>query len=197
MDGFITLLQDVIRANGLADADVVVGRRLLTLPGFFRPTKLWDLLVICHGRLIAAFELKSHVGPSFGNNFNNRAEEALGTATDFWTAYREGAFGNDLPRPFIGWLMLVEDAPESRKAVRDSSPHFAVFPEFRGASYLARYDILGRELVQEGLYTAATILASPRFAADEGDYSNLSALTSLKTLITSLAGHIATEAANG
>ena len=44
---------------------------MLTLPGYFRPTKLWDLLVTYKGQLIAAIELKSHVGPSFGNNFNN------------------------------------------------------------------------------------------------------------------------------
>ena len=34
--------------------------------------------------------LKSHVGPSFGNNFNNRTEEAIGTSHDLFTAYREG-----------------------------------------------------------------------------------------------------------
>jgi hypothetical protein len=74
---------------------------VLTLPGFFRPTKLWDLLVIRDRELVAALAFKSHVGPSFGNNFNNRAEEALGTAADFWTAFREGAFGKT-PRPFLG-----------------------------------------------------------------------------------------------
>jgi len=195
MDGFIALIQDVIRANGLGDAHVMIGRRLLTLPGFFRPTKLWDLLVINQGRLVAALELKSQVGPSFGNNFNNRIEEALGTAIDLWTAYREGAFGKEAPRPFVGWLMLVEDAPKSRSPVRDRSPHFEVFPEFQGASYLERYNVLCRKLTQERLYTTATVLASPRTAAENGDYADLSELASLKTFITSFAGHIAAEAA--
>jgi hypothetical protein len=195
MDGFIALVQDVIRANGLGDAHMMIDRRVLTLPGFFRPTKLWDLLVISDKRLIAALELKSHVGPSFGNNFNNRTEEALGTAVDLWTAYREGAFGREAVRPFVGWLMLVEDAPESRSAVRDIAPHFELFPEFRGASYLERYNILCRKLAQERLYTAATVLASPRTAANTGEYMELSELTSLKTFITTFAGHIAAEAA--
>ena len=79
MDGFISLVKDVVRANGLKDADRHQERRVLTLPGYFRPTKLWDLLVINEGRLIAALEFKSQVGPSFGNNFNNRTEEAIGT----------------------------------------------------------------------------------------------------------------------
>ena len=59
------------------------------------------MVVIYKGDLIAAVELKSHVGPSFGNNFNNRTEEAIGTGHDLWTAFREGAFGHQ-PRPFVG-----------------------------------------------------------------------------------------------
>lgn len=194
MDGFIALIKDIIRANGLTDAHMMMERRVLTLPGFFRPTKLWDLLIINDKRLVAALELKSQVGPSFGNNFNNRTEEALGTAVDLWTAFREGAFG-EAPRPFVGWLMLVEDAPESRSPVRDASPHFKVFPEFQGASYLERYNILCRKLTQERHYTTATVMATPRTAAATGDYADLSELTSLKTFVTSFAGHIAAEAA--
>jgi len=194
MDGFISLIQDVTRANGLTDAHMMMGRSVLCLPGFFRPTKLWDLLIINDGRLVAALELKSQVGPSFGNNFNNRTEEAIGTAVDLWTAYREGAFG-EAPRPYVGWLMLVEDAPKSRSPVRDISPHFPLFPEFRNASYLERYNILCRKLTQERLYTTATVLASPRTAAETGNYSDMSEITSLKTFITSFAGHIAAEAA--
>ena len=53
------------------------------------------------------------MGPSFGNNFNNRTEEAIGTAHDFWTAYREKAFG-DQTRPFVDWLMMVEGADKFR-----------------------------------------------------------------------------------
>jgi len=132
MDGFISLVCDIVIANGLVHADIHQKRALLTLPGYFRPTKLWDLLVIHKGQLIAAIEFKSQVGPSFGNNFNNRTEEAIGTAHDLWTAYREGAFGQQ-PRPFVGWLMHVEDAPKSRRPVTDKSPHFPVLDEFKGA----------------------------------------------------------------
>jgi Restriction endonuclease XhoI len=93
MDGFLALVLDIVRANGLAHAHIHQQRSVLTLPGYFRPTKLWDLLVTHNGELIVAIELKSQVGPSFGNNFNNRTEEAIGTAHDLWTAYREEAFG--------------------------------------------------------------------------------------------------------
>lgn len=119
---------------------------------------------------------------------------AIGTAHDLWTAYREGAFGKH-PKPFVGWLMLVEDAPGSRSSVRDASPHFPVFPEFQGASYLQRYNLLCQRLVQEQLYTTASIITSPRTAAADGQYAELDELTSLRTLVTSLAGHVAAEAA--
>lgn len=195
MDGFLALAEALVTANGLTDAEICVQRRVLTLPGFFRPTKLWDMLVMHRGQLVAALEFKSQVGPSFGNNFNNRSEEAIGTAHDLWTAYREGALGKDAPRPFLGWIMLVEDCDASRSPVRDSQPHFPVFPEFRGASYSARYDLLCRKLVQENLYTAAAFLSSPRTAAADGAYQHLSDLTSLRTFVTEFAGHIATVVA--
>ena len=194
MDGFLALLHNIIKANGLAHAEIHQSRAMLTLPGYFRPTKLWDLLVIYKRELIAAIELKSQVGPSFGNNFNNRTEEAIGTAHDLWTAYREEAFGKQ-PRPFVGWLMIIEDAPESRRPVRDASPHFPVFEEFKGASYLQRYDLLCQRLVQEQLYTTAAVITAPKSAVDSGEFSELSSMTSLKTFVTALAGHIAAEAA--
>jgi Restriction endonuclease XhoI len=139
-------------------------------------------------------ELKSQVGPSFGNNFNNRAEEAIGTAVDVWKAYREGAFG-EISRPFVGWLILVEDCDGSRSPVRNSSPHFPVLEEFRGASYAERYNLLCQRLVQEQLYTTASVLLSPRTSVDTGDYCELSDMSSLKTFVTTLAGHVAAEAA--
>jgi hypothetical protein len=194
MDGFVALVIDIVRANGLAHAQIHQRRAVLTLPGYFRPTKLWDLLVIHKGDLIASIELKSQVGPSFGNNFNNRTEEAIGTAHDLWMAYREDAFGKQ-PRPFVGWLMMVEDAPRSRSPVKDTSPHFPVFAEFKNASYLERYDLLCQKLVKEQLYTTAGLITSKRSAATNGEFSEMSAMTGLKTFVTALAGHIAAEAA--
>lgn len=194
MDGFANLVIDLVQANGLAHAQICQQRAVLTLPGYFRPTKLWDLLVMDRGRLIAAIEFKSHVGPSFGNNFNNRAEEAIGTSHDLATAYREGAFGVQ-ERPFVGWLMVMEDAPASRAPVKDKSPHFPVFAEFAGASYLQRYDTLCQKLAREQLYSSAAVIATPRTAVADGAYTELSPMTGLRSFVATLAGHIAAEAA--
>ena len=88
MNGFISLVRDLLRDNGLPDAHVYCDK-CIELPGWYRPEKKWDLLVVADGRLLASLEFKSQVG-SFGNNYNNRTEEAIGSAVDLWTAYREG-----------------------------------------------------------------------------------------------------------
>lgn len=106
---------------------------------------------------------------------------------------REGAFGEQT-KPFIGWLMLLEDCPKSSIPVRDASPHFPIFTEFKDASYAQRYNVLCRKLMQEQLYTAASILTSPRSAVNSGIYAQLSDMTGLRTFVSELAGHVAVEA---
>jgi hypothetical protein len=56
MDGFVSLIKAIILENGLTDAEVFVRSNLVILPGFYRPTKKWDLLTIHHGRLVVAKE---------------------------------------------------------------------------------------------------------------------------------------------
>ncbi len=194
MDGFAALFQELTGANGLEEFKVISGRSKMELPGFFRPTKQWDVLVFVETRLIAAVEMKSHVGPSFGNNFNNRVEEALGSSSDLATAYREGGLGEQ-PPPFKAWLIVVEDCRKSRSPVRTFEPHFKVFPEFKGGSYLQRYALFCQKLVQEQFYDAAALLTSSSDAVETGEFGTLSELSSLKTLVSAFAGHIAAEAA--
>lgn len=93
MDSFVKLFCDLLILNRVPEKSIFTDFSL-ELPGFYRPNKKWDLLVVDRGRLIIAIEFKSQIGPSFGNNFNNRTEEAIGSALDLWTAYREGVFGS-------------------------------------------------------------------------------------------------------
>jgi len=193
LNGFFQLVKELVAANGLGHASVHTKKGLVVLPGYFRPTKQWDLLVMNGQRLVAALEFKSQVG-SFGNNYNNRTEEAIGTAHCLWTAYRDGALGEQ-PPPFLGWLMVVEDAPASRSPVSNQAPHFPVFPEFDNASYLDRHDLLCKRLVKEQLYTSAAVLATSTSAARSGHYRDISQLSSLTTFVSRLAAHVASEAA--
>jgi type II restriction enzyme len=195
MDGFIVMVRQIIRDNGLSNTEIYTGSRgNLTLPGFYRPTKNWDLLVVSRGWLVAAVEFKSQVGPSFGNNFNNRVEEALGNATDLNTAYREGAFG-DSPKPFLGYFFVLEESPASTAPVRFVSPHFSARPEFENTSYAARYEILCRKFVQEQLYDAAALVLTETKAAKSGVFRSASTLTSAERFAATLAGKIAGMAA--
>jgi hypothetical protein len=149
------LLTDVLIDAGLPSSDIRA-RTALELPGYYRPEKKWDLIVVTGGQLVMAVEFKSQVGPSFGNNFNNRAEEAIGNAEDIWTAYREGRFGTCKP-PMLGYFFLLEDCPQVHSPVKTSEPYFAVDPVFQGASYARRYEVLCERLVLERKYTAACL----------------------------------------
>ncbi len=146
--------------------------------------KKWDLLVVTNGRLIAAIEFKSQVG-WFGNNYNNRAEEAVGSATDLLVAYREGAFKPSL-RPWLGYVMLLEEAPASTRPVRVKESHFKVFREFRPASYAKRYEILLTKLVRERPYDAAWFLMSNSLEGPKGYYKEPSSELSFANFMTSL-----------
>jgi Restriction endonuclease XhoI len=77
-DGFIRLIAMIVKDAALPKVEIhVTEKRPRTLPGFYRPCKEWDLVVLSGDTLVAVVEVKSQVG-SFGNNFNNRVEEALG-----------------------------------------------------------------------------------------------------------------------
>jgi hypothetical protein len=155
MGALEVLVVDVLKEAGL-DHVAIKTRLGLELPGYYRPEKKWDLIVVADGRLVCALEFKSQVGPSFGNNFNNRTEEAIGNAVDIWTAYREGRFGTS-SRPMLGYFFLLEDCPRVHKPVRLVEPHFQVDEAFIGASYAKRYELLCRRLVLERNYDAACL----------------------------------------
>lgn len=187
MDGFVDLFADIIVAAGIPGA-CVYRRKSVELPGFFRPTKEWDLLVVRDQTLLVALETKSQVG-SFGNNFNNRTEEALGSALDLWTAYRERAY-LDSPQPFLGYFFMLEDCPKSQSQVKVSEPHFKVFPEFLGASYCLRYELFCRKLVLERHYTASAFIISKADQGIKGIYSTPAYDLSVERFAKALAGHI-------
>ena len=189
MDGFIDLFTELIVASGIPE-EFVFRKKAVELPGFFRPTKEWDLLVVREKTLIAAIEAKSQVGPSFGNNFNNRTEEAMGSALDLWTAYRERAY-LESPQPFLKYFFMLEDCEASNRPVKVRDPHFQVFPEFVGASYMRRYELFCRKLVLERHYTAAALISSTKDGGIRGDFSTPAEEISVERFARTLAAHVA------
>jgi hypothetical protein len=191
LDGFIKLLSNLLAEAGLPKTTISTGTT--TLPGYFRPTKNWDLVVVVDGMLLASIEFKAHIGPSFGNNFNNRVEEALGNSTDLLTAYREGKFKAS-PRPWLGWLMLLEDSPRSASAVRVDEPHFEVFPEFKNTSYAKRYELFCERLMRERLYDGTCLILSNRKNGQKGKFTEPNPEFSFSMFATSLSAHAAAYA---
>lgn len=162
LDPVCDLLADLFIGAGFKSSDI--HRNVRTgLPGFYRPSKNWDVVVLHKGLLVAAIELKSQVGPSFGNNFNNRSEEAIGNAVDVWRAYEAGTFGS--LKPWLGYVFILEEAPKSTKPVSDPPMFFPTEKVFTNTSYKDRYKVLCERLVRERLYDAAwfvTTEAGPR-----------------------------------
>lgn len=183
MDGFVTLLKELLMEVGIPET-AIYHNKCIELPGYFRAEKQWDLLVVVENQLVAAIEFKSQVG-SFGNNFNNRTEEALGTATDLWAAYREGAF-QPSNRPWLGYLMLLEEAQGALRPVTPAEPHFKVFEEFRGASYAKRYELLLLKLLRERLYDGTCLLLSAKESGLAGSYLEPNLELTVRALVQSL-----------
>ena len=188
MDGFVEIIRQLLVEGGLPEAAIHV-RQKIELPGFFRAEKSWDMLIVYKGDLVAVIEFKSQIGPSFGNNFNNRTEEAIGSATDLWTAYREGAFRLSA-RPWLGYLMLLEQTERSTAPVRCQQSHFPVFPEFLDASYSRRYQILLTRLVRERLYDSACFLLSPANKGTQDNYSEPAAELAFRPFAESLLSRV-------
>ena len=153
------LVREIFVAEGFAESDVLVkgeGHNL-KLPGYFRPAKDWDVLVVEKYVLAAAIEFKSQMG-SVGKNVNNRAEEAIGSGTDVWEAHREGRYG--LVRPWVGYFLVLGDEPGINEPVGVSKSRFPIDDQFRDTSYLGRYEILCKRLVDRRVYDAACLLVS-------------------------------------
>jgi len=193
-NGFADMLAALAKKHGGKSLEVYQNKTHVVLPGHFRPSKQWDLVLIHKGRLIAALEFKALGSPAFGNNANNRCEEALGSGIDLSVAQREGRFGSGA-NPFIGYCILVEDKEKSRCIPKRGNPsiHFASDPIFKTASYQERMRILCERMVQERIYTAAAVLASPPNAAKSGRFTDLSSNTSLNRLIARFLAHVEIE----
>jgi hypothetical protein len=160
-----------------------IGGSPAILPSDFRPSKNWDLVVIANSRfhggesshgepvLYCAVEFKSQ-DKSIGNNQNNRLEESLGNACDFWKTYEHSGFIRLQPRPWLGYLFVGNYcADEDEKPVRVRQPHMLAMPPFRaagsdtsetyaGPSYAERYQAFLRQSVGARLYDAGAFIVT-------------------------------------
>jgi len=204
MDGFRDAIVDVLVKAGVDRNDIFTGsqfsRLASLLPCYFRASKNWDVIVcknslykrllgeVAAGEkpvLIAAIEFKSQEG-SIGNNQNNRIEESIGSATDFWASYEHKNFLHLQPRPWLGYLFIGKYEEEDvAKSVEIRQPHFPADAAFKGKesaerassvkyggpSYAERYRIFLERMIAKKLYDGACMLVTnEKLSSHEQNY---------------------------
>jgi hypothetical protein len=129
------------------------------LPAYYRPAKAWDLVVVHRGVLVAAIELKALGGPSFGNNYNNRVEEALGNGSDLARAHLASLLGPEVP--WLGYFFLMQDHPKSRRPCRKPiGKSFSYEAIWDDRSYQDRFVVTGERLLDERIYDSVCFRVS-------------------------------------
>ncbi|MFD3495397.1 PaeR7I family type II restriction endonuclease [Streptomyces sp. NPDC058690] len=158
-DAIAALLAKFFLDAGYGPEDIRVTKKQgLELPGYYRPQKQWDVVVTHGDTLVAAFELKALGGPSFSNNYNNRVEEALGSAVDLRRAALAELFPGE--KPWLGYFFIMEDHPKSRGPVTTRDGVFPVEKVWDGKSYQDRFAIFCERLMAEGLYDSVCYITS-------------------------------------
>lgn len=187
MDGFAGLIEDALVDAGVP-RDCVLHDHAAVLPGYYRATKRWDLAVVIDDELLAVMELKS-IASSFGNNLNNRIEEAVGNNTDLWEAYEDGLF-EPSPAPWVGYLILMADTEKSRSPVNVREPNFEVDEAFEDASYVDRAEQLCLRMVRKQLVNSAAFLTSSEEPGLEGEYEEPNEELTFSRYLSSLVGNV-------
>lgn len=151
---FLQLISDELAELGWpAHVATHPGDRLALVAGHFRVAKSWD--IVCRdaeNQPRICVEFKSQVD-SYGNNENNRYEEALGSGLDIRA--RNGV------RPALGFVLVICDEDATRRPTRDRLPDLD--PKFSRTSHIDRRKIFAERIVEyelngRALYDAAALL---------------------------------------
>jgi hypothetical protein len=164
------LLTRVLQDAGAPTSWAIHTGQRARIPGYYRESKNLDMVVTAGDAVVAAIEAKSQVG-SFGNNLNNRIEEAIGQSVDFWKSHDVEFIPGG--RPWFGYVMIVESSPVSTRPVRSRQSLFPPDGVFSGMSYVERYAMTFERLYQERLVDAVAYAVSPK-NTDFIDYPSVS-----------------------
>lgn len=156
--GFERLVKQLFVEAGVPETSVFVGSP--TLPGYYRVAKQWDLVVIYEGILVAAIEFKSQVG-SVGKNYNNRFEEALGSATDVHAAQEEFEPFGQLSA-WLGYVFVLQESAETERPLRAARALFPTDPIFEGLTYSQRYQAMIQRFFNHKIYQGGWFLTTKR-----------------------------------
>lgn len=145
--GVNRLILNELDMLGLGNITTLFDRQA-TVPGFYRASKDWDLLVLSDGEPVLAVEYKSMTG-SEGKNLNNRADEVIGAAQDLRQAQEHGLLAPGLKR---GYIFLMEVTPAVHRPVKVQARVGTPDPVFNGIGYMDRMAVMLERLRDDGLY---------------------------------------------
>lgn len=222
MDGFRDVIIEHLLSVGVREDDIYFGAGLsnlaANLPLYFRATKNWDVVVcknahhkrllnpqLAETTLIATVEFKSQE-KSIGNNQNNRMEESIGNAQDFWASYENKNFLKLMPRPWLGYLFVgrygegdEHTTVKIRQPIIPVDPAFAgsdpgarmLVTNFPGPSYADRYKIFLERMIAKKLYDGACFLVThEKIARQVPNYRVLFPHLSGEAFIDALSRHV-------
>lgn len=193
LEGFHALVSRILTDNGLPEARVHT-RHGLELPGFFMPTRPWDIVVMHEGRLVAALAIRVRTAQSLENGFVALGEEALCTGKEMDALCRKQAFGPGL-RPWFGWLVLLEDGSALTRPTAVAPTLLQVVPEYRYSTHAEWYELLLRKLERERLFDTCALLLCPEERQQSGNYREPARDLGGKRFLAHLASHAGAFAA--
>ena len=188
LQGFTKLCRRILIDAGLTETELFWTGDT-ELPGFYRAERSWSLVAVADEELVVAIEVQALIGRDVSSHFNGRVEEVVGSATDLWAAYEANVFPQS-QRPWLGYLLLLEDCSESTDRVKVRKPHFPVLPEFKRASYAKRSEQLLLRLVQGGLYNAASLIFAHQSNASIGLHTSPRPELEFEHFVSSLTAHV-------
>jgi len=169
MDGFIDLFAELALWAGARPSDILRGASA-ELPGLFRPTVRYDLLINRGDHVVCAYKFACLPARLSREHLDRTIEEAIGRAHELWGAYRRSAISFDLG-PWFGYVLVVED----------TRPR----PTARSAEDLCR------RLVLERLYSDAAFVLARR----DGSHTEPAASLTLEHLCRALVARVSILAA--
>ena len=160
------------------------GDPLAVVAGHFRVAKSWD--IVCRDKKSIpriCVEFKSQVG-SYGNNENNRYEEALGSGLDI-----RAKAGDAIA---LGFFLVICDEEASRRINRPRLPDLN--PRFANTSHIDRRLVFAERIVEyelngRSLYDAAAILLIRKDGSFEHPTNPALRLAAFAEKLASVAGN--------
>ena len=158
LDCVAEIIKNDLIECGFSNDEVYYKDKCLRLPGWYRPSKDWDLLAFDKESLLAILELKS-INSSFGNNANNRSEESLGSAIDAAYAIKNELIPFSCAPPLLGYVLIVRICDDStREGAKSQKSVYPIDSVFCNTSYFQRLTILCRRLLAERIYQSVWVV---------------------------------------